>query len=394
MRLVLLAAMLASGAAAQDAPLTALHATLVELRSQTPDPETMGASEKLTVAKHQLRDWIEGQLGGLKDEEDTKAFEVRINQALEAVGAGESNDDQNTLGSIGEVQFSSEGGLLIVITGVGIICQDDESAYAYKRVEDRWKRVWEWEQSDYGKGRYNPQIIDAVHVWQNFEAGHEEGPPFVMVLSNFWGCISTWHDVTYRVWRVDPTRSTLLVDGTEWAHLGLHPIVGSIGESYGQKGVDVLIEFTGRSVDVGVLERKAVRHFLIDGDRVTRVDPVAVGPRDFVDEWLTRPWEESARWSVSPNLRRWYGKVHADFVTGEFGDTMHCATPDLWQVTFRPSDAQRNSVPHPAMYYLIRWRPPYHFTMVSVSATPWPRCTEKDADADAWRTLFASQEWR
>jgi hypothetical protein len=73
MLLIWLAAALAGFAPAQDGQLAALHQTLVELRAQTPDPETMGAPEKLTVAKHQLRDWIEGQLGALKDEGDTKA---------------------------------------------------------------------------------------------------------------------------------------------------------------------------------------------------------------------------------------------------------------------------------------------------------------------------------
>jgi hypothetical protein len=134
MRLILLAALLAGIAAAQDAQLTAVHATLVELRSQAPDPETMGASEKLTVAKHQLRDWIEGQLGTFKDE-DIKPFAFRINGALKTVSAGGSDDDQNLAGSLAEVRFNEEGGLLIVVTGVGIICQDDESAYAYKKLK-------------------------------------------------------------------------------------------------------------------------------------------------------------------------------------------------------------------------------------------------------------------
>jgi len=158
--------------------------------------------------------------------------------------------------------------------------------------------------------------------------------------------------------------------------------------------VDVLIEFRGRSVDVGVLQRETVRHFLIDGDRVTRVDPVALGPRDFVDEWVTRPWEESVRWSGSASLRRWYANLQTDPVFRQFGETMHCGTPDLWQVTFAPSAPKWNSARQPGVYFLVRWRPPYHFTMVDVSAKPWPRCIEKDPDADAWRTLFATQDWR
>src|SRR6185312_12800072 len=88
--------------------------------------------------------------------------------------------------------------------------------------------------------------------------------------------------------------------------------VGSIvgGQPNDSASVDVLIEFTEASIDAGVHNREAVRHFLINGDQVRRVDPVALSPRDFVDEWLTRDWKESARWSASPALRRWQGRLH------------------------------------------------------------------------------------
>jgi hypothetical protein len=384
MRLILLAALLAGIAAAQDAQLTAVHATLVELRSQAPDPETMGASEKLTVAKHQLRDWI-----------DIKPFAFRINGALKTVSAGGSDDDQNLAGSLAEVRFNEEGGLLIVVTGVGIICQDDESAYAYKKIEKRWRRVWESEQNDYRKGQYNPQLIDAVHIWQKFDAGHADGPPFVMTLGNLWGCGSFWHSVTYRVWRIDTASPKLLIDRTEGAYMRTAAfIIGSIGQEYDEKSVDVLIEFTEGNIDVGVHNREAIRHFLIDGDRVARVDPVALSPRDFVDEWLTRPWEESKRWSASPDLKQWFARLQSDRGGSRFDETLHCATPDLWEVTLTHYGEQKGPAGFPDHFFLVRWRPPYHFTMVDVSTTPWPRCTEKDPDADAWRTLFATQDWR
>jgi len=54
----------------------------------------------------------------------------------------------------------------------------------------------------------------------------------------------------------------------------------------------------------------------------------------------------------------------------------------LWQVGFDFEKAQ---------YFLIRWRPPYHFTMVDVSEHPWPDCAEEDREADEPRTLFPAQ---
>jgi hypothetical protein len=73
---------------------------------------------------------------------------------------------------------------------------------------------------------------------------------------------------------------------------------------------------------------------------------------------------------------------------------MHCHTPDLWQVAVTPSNAKKDFQPEPDVYFLIRWAPPYHFTMVDISNKGWPRCTQKDPEADAWRTLFNTQEWR
>jgi hypothetical protein len=387
---------MAGAASAQDAQLGALHATLATLHSHAAAAtiESPGSGPDLTLAKHQLRDWIEMQLGSIEDAGDEKAVADHINETLKAVDATDRGDDQNLLGSLGEVRFSLESGLLIITTAVGILCQYDESAYGYKHVNGRWQRIWESEQNDYSPNKYAPQHIIAVHVWQSFKDGREDGPAFVMTLGNHWGCASWWHPVYYRVWRVDPSGSKLLIDGSEMAWLRAEAFaVGSIAQDRTGKNapLDVLIEFTEGSIDTGVHNREAIRHLLIEGDNVRRVDPVALSPRDFVDEWLTRGWNESANWSASASLRKWHGRVDG----GEFGHaTVHCETPDLWQVAFVPRNAQKNFEPEPKVYFLVRWRPPYHFTMVDVSNKPRVRCTQEDRQADEWRTLFSTQEWR
>ena len=63
-------------------------------------------------------------------------------------------------------------------------------------------------------------------------------------------------------------------------------------------------------------------------------------------------------------------------------------------VTIERHNAQKNYQPEPSVYFLVRWRPPYHFTMMDISDKPWPRCTQEDREADEWRTLFNTQEWR
>jgi hypothetical protein len=399
MRLVWLALLLVFGTSAQTDPrLTALHQTLKSLHGQAGvSAVNPGAGPKLTLAKHELRDWIESQLGPIEKEGDETKASDRIDKALEDVSVAPPKDDQNLLGSIGRVDLKWEsGGLLIVITGVGIVCAQDESVYGYKRIGGQWHRIWESEQSDYQN--YTPQTISAVHVWQSYERGKPTGPAYVLTLGNEWGCASAWHRVYYRIWRVDSSGSKPLVDQSGDGYLrGRSYIVGSIVNSpmHFSGPVDAIIEFTQRSVDAVVHNREAVRHFLIEGDRVRRVAPVALSPRDFVDEWMTRPWSESQEWSSSRDLSKWHQKLHDDFVGGDFrGGTMHCQTPDLWQVGFEPHDAKRNFAPEPNVYFLIRWMPPYRFALVDISNNPRPGCTQADREADAWRTLFSIQDWR
>jgi hypothetical protein len=171
-------------------------------------------------------------------------------------------------------------------------------------------------------------------------------------------------------------------------------IIGSVGSNQDLKSIkaDVLIEFTQGSIDTGVHNREAIRHYEVNGDSLRRVDPVALSPRDFVDEWVESPWSESLEWSLSPTLRKWHDKLHADF--GDFSPTLHCQTPDLWQVTIKPHNPKEDIEDESDLFFLIRWHPPYHFTMMNVSKTPWPLCKEKDPSADEWRTLFNVQEWR
>jgi hypothetical protein len=271
-----LALLIVETASSQDVQLSALHQTLSKLAAK-PQAETFDApGPELTVAKHQLRDWIEAQLDSVQD---PTALSDRINAMLKTVEVENASDDQNFLGSLGDVDIRDQSGMLVVTTSVGIPCQYDESVYGYKRVDNRWRRVLESEQLDYSPGKCAPQLIFAIHVWQAFKDGHETGPAYVLTLGNEWGGASAWHQVYHRVWRVDPSASKLLIDGSEfaWLRTGTYA-VGSMGQdrTNDKAPIDVLIEFTQASIDGGVHNREAIRHYLIDGDRVQRVDPVAL----------------------------------------------------------------------------------------------------------------------
>jgi hypothetical protein len=373
---------LAANAGAQDAQLEQLRGTLLSLRAHAQENlDVRGATADLTTAKHRLRDWIESRLTALKSDGNVEEFARGINSALVAAHLPDRVEEQNFLGTIRAAQLRWEGGLLIVTTAVGILCGEDDSAYGYQWTDGKWKRTWESEQNDYSPDKYAPQYIEGIQVRQSFK----DKTYLVLTLGSESWCSSNWHPVYYRIWRIDSTGTNLLVDETHpqaWVRGGGY-VVGAVNDG------DALIEFTTNSIDGGVHNRQVVRHYIIEGDRARRVDPVALSPRDFVDEWLTRPWTESAGWSNAAALQTWHGKVHADSIGAEFEDpTKHCQTPDLWQVGVTFGDAKA------ATYFLVRWRPPYRFTMMNVSDKPWPLCNQPDPQADEWRTLFPTHFWR
>ena len=206
----------------------------------------------------------------------------------------------------------------------------------------------------------------------------------------------------YRVFRLGPDlEAPPLIDESVPAYLGMHepPTLGSIALD------DALVEYTVGSLDPGVHNREAVRHYQINHGDVRRIDPLALSPRDFVDEWLGTDWRQAAFWSEGanrPSSRDWHTRLHKEggiVFLGEFiYPTMHCtSTPDTWQVgiDFSSQVAEAKDRGPSGVYFLVRWTPPYTFRLVQVSEKPSPGCTEGDrALDDTRRTLFPVQEWR
>jgi len=377
-------------AAQAPRPLAEIRTELERVRTEASEhSETRGASSRLTTIKHALRDWVESQLSQLPSDPNGEdgaeaALAIRLNNELRqehllrGTDTAGGDDSWSRTGFLGEVQlkYRNRQSFLVLQTAIEVNCGFDESAYLYRQQNGRWDRVWETEQNIYAKQEYNVQLIRAVLVSPNL---NETSPYFVMTLGTEPWCSSNWHDVYVRLWSVSPPggEPKLLLDKSEWAFLGGHdvPVLGSVGRN------DALIEYTVGSIDPGVSSRETVSHYSLTQDKAKRIDPVALGPRDFVEEWLAEPWEQSQLWS-RPSSRAVLKRVHQNTGRDEFiQPTRHCKIPDLWQVGLGSIDGKKTPV-----YYLVRWRPPYHFTMMQVSRHPFPDCIAKDPDADETKT--------
>ena len=356
----------ASAIYAQDPGLAPLSATLVPMRphgDQRSDVnrETRGATPRLTVAKHQLRDWVESKLAGFgeNDNEDllTRDLGERL---LAAMLICEPRCPTSSLGYLDAVRIGREKEFLVVRTSLGIWCGYDESAYVYRFSSGRWQRVFEIEQDDYRPGHYHPQSVHAVQI----SAADSRGNRLLMSLGSQPGCSSGFQPVYYRVWRIGGDRWKLLLDRSEFANVGDYPPVkGSVSAE------DVRVEMTLGGTGYGS-SHQAIRHFAIRGDRAEQIDPIAPTPRDFVEEWLDAAWSRGAGWSESPQaLKAWHEKLHRTDGMGDFpGPALKCAQPDLWQVSAHLHDA-------PEVYYQVRWKQPDHFAMVAISDRASPDCS-------------------
>jgi len=375
----------------EDTRLAAIREALVPMRSAPGPLPARGAEPVFTTIKHELRDWIESRLPALHwDGErwnpNPVVLQEQFNTELDGAGllfhppAKPTSNGYDYYGFLGRIGFEmNSGGVLVVKTSIGIqVCGLDESAYAYQQVDGKWKRFWETEQDDYTEKNYLPQNLRDIAIGPAGYRGDRLKHLIVTVGFNPW-CTSNWQMVYDRVWQSQGTYAAarLLLDGRELAFRD-EPLHAAAGRD------NVLIEYGVSDTGAG-FRRPEVRHYQLRSGKLERTDPVASTPRNFASFWLTDPWQVVSNWtdeSSRTTLHGWLDQHRGPF--NEFNSpTMHCRTrPDLWQVplTAREDDEQR-------FYLLIRWRPPYRFTMVAINQHPSPDCTEEDREADQPRSL-------
>jgi hypothetical protein len=135
-------------------------------------------------------------------------------------------------------------------------------------------------------------------------------------------------------------------------------------------------------LDVGTIEseqmvRKGVFRYVVDGDTVRRVGPIAVDGRGFVDAWLQSPWSEAKQWSVPEGLDG-FEKAHEAFargrkdanVTYSYGPVRGCLMKGQYEVEI---DAD----PGGKQFYAIR-EGPNGYAMVNFGTTQDERCGGAD----------------
>jgi hypothetical protein len=376
------AMLLAPAAFGQDAALGDLRSALTALRPHRDEHrETRGATAALTGVKHQLRDWVESRLAGFPQTGDAGALEQQLHAALrdaKLLCEGDCFKLNSVLGYLDEIRVRREQEFLVIQTSTGIWCGYDDSAYVFQWSTDRdtggWQRLWVAEQNTYTEKEYLPQALFAVHISEP----DAQGRRLLLTLGAKPGCSAAFLPVYYRAFQLSGSASKLLLDGAQLASMaGFPPIKGQVSPE------GVMLEFTAGGTGYG-FGHQAVRHYELRDGKLQQIDPLAPSPRDFVEEWLSAPWTQSAALAESQSLEAWHRKFHREDGMGDFPDpTLRCSNdPQLWQVGIRWHDTPGET------FYKVRWRQPYRFSMVEIADHPDPGCTEPDSDADRHRTFF------
>lgn len=250
----------------------------------------------------------------------------------------------------------------LAITGsLHFACGSDTMLFLFGRDGRRtWNEILRWQSAPYTKISGAFEAFDFA-----LSPPDAQGRWFVAAKSIAPWCSSTWSTIHYAVLRpmAGSIVPKILLNASDPIWWG--------GEDFGALTVgrgDFDLRFHAGSIDLGIHSRVWIRHFTIVGDRVRRVPPVAVNPRDFVDEWIVSPWPLAAEWSSDKTealkgLHERLGKIRYF----EFESVRRCwDSPDHFQVGIRHDDDQ------PIYYFQVRG--PGRYTMAGVATKPAKAC--------------------
>jgi len=423
--LPLVLAVAATPARSAEPDLAPVAVALAKVRATHGINRERDAGPELTPVKQALRAWIEPQLpanpksigrdGAVEEltSEDLAVLSARLNTSLDAAGLLCGDDDspanpcsgsptaaQNERGYVDGVSIGllDGGRYLSVVTGVGIKCGYDQSAYIYKHgPSGRWTLLLATEQNNYGEGDYAPQMFVSIGGASGGPDWDHPTPPLVVTLGFHPWCSSNWQTLYTRLWRASDTNPTPrpLLDRGDSLYIGGDRIAAAR-----LTPTDLLVEYRGNTIDADSIIRTHVLHYRIQaGDTLDRIAPVALSPNDFVDEWVTSTPPEAARWSDPAADPAALAALHlrataALDVAADFGGAAkRCRSdPTLWQVSVFGIAGEGKADP-PPVYYKVRWMAPYRFTLVDGGLRPFVGCDEEVAMPDDVGTLFPAQVW-
>jgi len=339
-----------------------------------------------------VRDWIESLLPQSRAALDSEFsfLNPRLNAELQRAGLIRSviTEDDFRPGFVTRMELSrppEDPDKLAVTVGIGVPCGSDDLVYVYDYSQGPPRRVLE------SRGtRDHDESISSVR----FSKRDASGSQLILTLRYAVQCGSFWNRLSYDLFRLSSA-----------ANMALRTLGGEQGVYFGAydpyqlrlEPDELLMEIRDHSIDSGV--RPHVLHYNVANSAGERIDPVALQPQDFVDEWLMRPWSEmesrSAE-SVRDKLKKWHEFLAGDFVAGKFNFVQACREkPDQWQVGVALDWIKGKELPEPlSAYFLVQQSEQYRFKMVGISFDRQDGCPGETRPNTESPSMFPRREHR
>jgi hypothetical protein len=315
-----------------------------------------------------VRDWIESLLpkSGTALDAEFLLLNQRVTSGLQrAALITKPNwaDENSKPGFVSRVELSrpqEDSNKLAVIVGVSVPCGSDDAVYVYDYGQGQPRRVLE----SHGARDHDESLFDV-----RFSKRDVMGSQLILTLRYAVQCGSNWNMLSYDLFRVSAAANTSMP-----ILAGEHEIWLGEEDAY-QVRLDpdeLLMQVRARSIDTGIHNRLHVLHFNAAKTTAERVDPVALQPQDFVDEWITRPWSEMESRSVRSGrerLEKWHEFLGGGFAAVEFTMVQACREKSgHWQVGVDLYWIKGNELPEPlSVFFLVEQLEQYRFKMVGIN---------------------------
>lgn len=342
-----------------------------------PDEEKGRKAARIARVHSALLAWIESQLpkGPSASAIKSSDWEQAIQKQLVAAGIAEKEtpasadaDPPDIMEEPGfgyakvSLEWKSElPEMLFIKAGVGVRCGEDQAVYGYRFDANGWARVIsDHPETDWGTGAAPIEVSDADSL----------GGRLLLIDRGTVQCASTWMGMRYSVFRISKDLTTPILSGEHGFWMGND----DDGLIFALKPDELIVELLDQSIDTLIHNRTQIHRFsFVDGEK--RIEPVALQPQDFVEEWLTQPWSEVGALS-SPNTQKWHAKLTSGSGVGKYSNVVVCAAkPDRWSIGFEAAAESASPPSEPSqVYFMVRELGNYRFEMEAVSDSPFKEC--------------------
>jgi hypothetical protein len=372
-RLVGIALLAASGLCGQDAALAKLVQQAERLRIDAAGASFgPGAPRRLGGLHAALRDWIESRLPAKEGppQADVATLQAALTADLRRSGLSVTEDTRMSYGYIGKLELSAPKDtpdLLTVVAGVTVPCGADEAVYVYRFAGGARTRVLEdHPDSDFG--------LTSARIYTS--AADSSGRRLLVTTHVDVQCSSASAGLHYSVFRLSGNLAALLGAAGHPAYLE-EAHLDDPGYEIALKPDEFTLEFRDRSIDSAVDHRTMIFRYRA-GERLVRIDPVALSPRDFVEEWMENPLRENES-KAAPDrkkLEEMHRVAQTGFLMGDFDFEQSCGNhPGEWQIGISSGTLVKKKSTEPLQaYFLVRETGKYRYEMTSAAMTRQPGC--------------------